>query len=121
MRRISSDKESISKNGSIIDSLWSSENTENKDKPNENQNSNIEEPQFDHENFHSIDVTNQHGTIVNGSPRISFHNTIQNHDEIVNNLRRSFDSSLMFETQNEVQLNKVLNRRQNFNQVKINK
>ena len=93
----------------------------NKNKWEDDHISDDEEPQFENENFHSIDVSRQNMTAMNGSPRISFHNTIQNNEDIVSNLRRSFDSSLMFETQNEVQLNKILNRRQTFNQVKINK
>lgn len=80
--------------------------------------------QFDNDNWNTFGAHIQNKNILCSSPRITFQNAVQHgqtNQEVVNNLRKSIDSSLLFESQNESQLNKILNKKQRFSQMKIKK
>lgn len=120
VRRISSDDEYSSINESEINSDISSAITE---KQSSEEREVIEEDNAQLENQeNSREVTKQNVPSLHTSPR-KFTNVAiaqdYSHVEVIDDLRRSFDSSLMFESQNELRLNQALDKRESFSQIKI--
>lgn len=120
VRRISSDDEYSSINESEINSDISSAITE---KQSSEEREVIEEDNAQLENQeNSREVTKQNSPSLHASPR-KFTNVAiaqdYSHVEVIDDLRRSFDSSLMFESQNELRLNQALDKRESFSQIKI--
>lgn len=122
VRRISSDSEYHSNMGSEGKSNLSSVGTEKRsvEENIDSQNDDIPEIEHDNDPYSSIDVTRQHFSFGNVSPRLSINNNVSR-ENVIQNLRQSFDSSLMFESQNEMKLNQLLNKHHAFSQVRIYK